>query len=102
MPPKNEAATRRERTVDVFMDSLGSYPQRNTTPHDMRNTGRVVWRRLNRVEYENSVHDLLAIDTPLAEMLPEDGSARGFDTVSEGLRLSASQIEAYLQAADAA
>ncbi len=41
--------------------------------------GRVVLRRLNRVEYENTVRDLLGINVNLKEQLPEDGSADGFD-----------------------
>ncbi len=41
--------------------------------------GRVVLRRLNRVEYENTVRDLLGIHINLKEQLPEDGSADGFD-----------------------
>ena len=45
-------------------------------------------RRMNRVEYENTVHDLLGIDTPLAELLPEDGSVQGFDNVADGLGIS--------------
>ena len=32
--------------------------------------GRVVLRRLNRVEYENTLHDLLAIDVPSAASSP--------------------------------
>lgn len=64
--------------------------------------GRVVLRRLNRVEYENTVHDLLAIDIPLQPYLPEDASSHGFDNVSEGLRLSMLHMEQYLEAADAA
>ena len=100
MPPKKrEQPPASER--EAFMKSLGAL----LGEHDvMRHTatGRVLWRRLNRAEYENTMHDLLAIDTPLIGMLPEDGSARGFDNVSEGLRLSAAQIEAYLLAADKA
>jgi hypothetical protein len=64
--------------------------------------GRVVLRRLNRVEYENTLHDLLAIDLPLQHILPEDASAHGFDNVAEGLRLSMLHMEQYLEAADAA
>jgi mono/diheme cytochrome c family protein len=59
-------------------------------------------RRLNRVEYENTVHDLLGIDTPLAELLPEDGSVQGFDNVADGLGISTVLMERYLEAADAA
>ena len=50
--------------------------------------GRVVLRRLNRVEYENTLHDLLAIDMPLQHFLPEDATTNGFDNVAAGLRLS--------------
>ena len=67
-----------------------------------RTVGRVVLRRLNRVEYENTLHDLLAIDLPLQHYLPEDTSLHGFDNVSEGLRLSSLHLEQYLEAADAA
>ena len=67
-----------------------------------RADGRVVLRRLNRVEYENTVHDLLAIDLPLQHYLPEDASSHGFDNVSEGLQLSMLHMGQFLEAADAA
>ena len=64
--------------------------------------GRAILRRLNRVEYERTVQDLLGISTPLAGLLPADTPMYGFDTVAEGLRLSTLQMERYLDAADAA
>ncbi len=67
-----------------------------------RTEGRVVLRRLNRVEYENTLHDLLAIDVPLQHFLPEDATTNGFDNVALGLRLSMLHMEQYLEAADAA
>src|SRR5208337_4351749 len=60
--------------------------------------GRVVLRRLNRAEYENTLHDLLAIDLPLQHYPPEDASSHGFDNVAEGLRLSMLHMEQYLEA----
>ena len=65
-------------------------------------TGRTILRRLNRVEYERTVQDLLGIRIPLKDILPEDTPLHGFDTVAEGLRLSTLQIEKYLEAADVA
>ncbi|TWU54366.1 Planctomycete cytochrome C [Rubripirellula tenax] len=59
--------------------------------------GRTILRRLNRREFENSLHDLLRIDLPIEHLLPEDGRSQGFDTVAEGLRISAVQIEKYLE-----
>ena len=59
-------------------------------------------RRMNREEYENTVHDLLGIDTPLAELLPEDSEVQGFDNVATGLGISSVLLEKYLDAADVA
>lgn len=59
-------------------------------------------RRLNRVEYEHTVHDLLGTDTVLADLLPEDNSVQGFDNVASGLGISSILLERYLEAADAA
>ncbi len=98
MPPKKEPPPN-ER--DVFLKSLGGFLSEHDAARQARD-GRVVLRRLNRVEYENTIHDLLRIGTPLRDMLPADTAAFGFDNVSEALRLSSSQIEAYLQAADKA
>ena len=64
--------------------------------------GRVVLRRINRLEYEKTLHDLLAIDVPLQHLLPEDATTSGFDNVAAGLRLSMLQMEHYLEAADVA
>jgi mono/diheme cytochrome c family protein len=64
--------------------------------------GRVVFRRLNRVEYENTVRDLLGIDIELQALLPLDGAANGFDNVGEALHVSSFLMEKYLEAADKA
>jgi hypothetical protein len=67
-----------------------------------KDRGRVVLRRLNRVEYERTLQHLLEIDAPLKEFLPEETPTGGFDTVAEGLRISPLHMEKYLEAADAA
>jgi hypothetical protein len=64
--------------------------------------GRAVLRRLNRVEYENTVRDLLAIDIDLKDLLPEDESVDGFDNVGAALTISPVLLERYLETADAA
>ena len=61
--------------------------------------GRVVVRRLNGTEYENTLHDLLGINVPLRELLPEDSSTAGFDNVSAGLDLSGTHFLRYQEAA---
>jgi len=64
--------------------------------------GRVVLRRLNRVEYEHTIRDLLGIEVDLQELLPMDSSAAGFDNVAEALHTSSFLMEKYLEAADKA
>ena len=63
--------------------------------------GRVILRRLNRVEYENTVRDLFAINVSVKELLPEDAISHGFDNVGAALNISPALIERYLEAADA-
>ena len=64
--------------------------------------GRVPFRRLNRVEFERTVQELLGVETPMRHILPNDTPSHGFDTVAEGLRISQLHIEKYLEAVDAA
>ena len=65
-------------------------------------TREVVLRRLNRVEYENTVNDLFGIDARLQAILPEDASADGFDNNGDALAVSTELMQAYLEAAEAA
>lgn len=64
--------------------------------------GRVVLRRLNRVEFENTINDLFGIQLDLQEELPEDGQADGFDNAGAALHTSSFLMERYLEAADKA
>jgi Protein of unknown function (DUF1587)/Protein of unknown function (DUF1595)/Planctomycete cytochrome C len=64
---------------------------------------RTVLRRLTRVEYENTVRDLL--DLPgitLQGELPGDGTAHGFDNNSDALDISHVNLAKYMEAADRA
>ncbi|MCE9605667.1 MAG: DUF1592 domain-containing protein [Planctomycetia bacterium] len=65
--------------------------------------GRTPVRRMTRIEYENTVRDLLALDgIPLQASLPEDGSAHGFDKNSDALDISHVNLSKYVEAADQA
>ena len=64
--------------------------------------GRVVLRRLNRTEYENTINDLLGIKASLKDQLPADGAADGFDNASAVLHTSSFLMEKYLESADTA
>ena len=54
---------------------------------------------MNRVEYKNSIRDLLALDIDPSKFLPSDDSTRGFDNVAGALTLSPALLEGYTAAA---
>jgi mono/diheme cytochrome c family protein len=64
------------------------------------NPGRVTARRLNRTEYNNTIRDLLAVDTHPADDFPQDDAGYGFDNIGDVLSLSPALLEKYLGAAD--
>ncbi len=57
--------------------------------------GEITMRRLNRREYENTIHDLLGVEVD-AKDLPADTSSDGFDTFGSSLFFSSDQFEQYL------
>jgi hypothetical protein len=62
--------------------------------------GRVVIRRLNRTEYDNTIRDLFGVDFRPASRFPEDDTAHGFDTIGSALSVSPLLLEKYMQAAE--
>jgi len=60
----------------------------------------VVLRRLNRLEYENTIEDLFDVRGDYAVGFPEDAARGGFNTNGAALSLSAEQLTQYLHAAD--
>lgn len=100
MPPKKKARPA-QKDLDAATQFLRT--QLYAASLDMQQKkGRVIVRRLNGTEYENTVRDLLGINIPLKEMLPEDNVAAGFDNVSTALDLSANHILLYQDAAEKA
>jgi mono/diheme cytochrome c family protein len=55
--------------------------------------------RMNRTEYANVIHDLLALEIDPAKFLPSDDSTRGFDNIAGALALSPALLEGYTSAA---
>ena len=81
-PPKKVDKLPSAVDRQAFLKSIGGFLVAHDAVRQSAN-GRVILRRLNRTEYENTVHDLLKIDIPLADMLPEDATSNGFDNVAE-------------------
>ncbi|GMU21692.1 MAG: hypothetical protein AMXMBFR13_17820 [Phycisphaerae bacterium] len=62
--------------------------------------GRVTLRRLNRVEYDNTIRDLFAVELNLSHDFPADDSGYGFDNIGDVLSVSPLLMERYLAAAE--
>lgn len=100
MPPAKKPRPDAEKQA-AFLENLEK-PLLAADRADREARGRVQSRRLTRREYEFTLHDLLGIDLPLQEFLPEDQATHGFETVAEGQQLSHFNLAAYLDAADIA
>jgi|APTNR8051073442_1049403.scaffolds.fasta_scaffold00953_10 hypothetical protein len=87
--------------ADVFLAGLQA-PLNAADAADIAMNGRVHSRRLTRTEYEHTLHDLLGIDMPLKDLLPEDRASLGFETVSAGQQQSDHLLARYLDVADLA
>lgn len=62
--------------------------------------GRVVVRRLNRFEYQNTMRDLFDLDIDYVQDFPDEPKSEdGFRNNGSTLQLSATQLEFYLDAA---
>jgi len=106
MPPPKEPRPRAEQVKDFVRQITTRINEAAATHHTDGRTGglvggRVVLRRLNRVEFENTVRDLFDVNVSVKEMLPEDAISSGFDNVGAALNISPVLIERYLEAADA-
>jgi hypothetical protein len=62
--------------------------------------GRVTVRRLNRVEYRNTIRDLVGIDFDTGFEFPPDDTGYGFDNIGDVLTLSPMLLEKYVEAAN--
>lgn len=62
--------------------------------------GRVTVRRLNRLEYDNTVRDLLGVDFHPSDDFPSDDVGYGFDNIGDVLSVPPLLIEKYLNAAE--
>ena len=98
MPPKKEPRPEAE-PMAAFLENLKA-PLLAADRQDKAERGRVQVRRLTRREYEHTLHDLLGVDMPLQELLPEDPVTYGFETVSAGQQLSHYNLGQYLEVAD--
>jgi hypothetical protein len=96
MPPENKdqpSLQQRDDVVRWIDDNIFWMDPAKPDP------GQVTRRRLNRVEYNNTIRDLLYLDTRPADAFPPDDSGYGFDTIGDVLSISPMLMEKYLRAA---
>jgi hypothetical protein len=65
-----------------------------------KDPGRVTMRRLNRVEYNNTIRDLLGVEGNFSENFPSDDVGYGFDNIGDVLSMPPMLMEMYLAAAE--
>ena len=97
MPPRGEP--RPERNA---LDEMATQLERelDAAAAGAPNPGAKPLARLNRTEYTNAVHDLLAFDAQaIAGALPPDAAVGGFDNIAAALSVSPTLLEGYAQAA---
>lgn len=96
MPPSDEAQPPEEVKEEVMQ-----WIKRKAFQLDPDNPdpGRVTLRRLNRVEYRNTIKDLLDYDYDTSVEFPADDTGHGFDNNGDVLTLSPMLLEKYLDAA---
>jgi hypothetical protein len=86
-----------DATYDALVAHLESSLDRTAALHP--NPGRTdTFRRLSRVEYQNAIRDILALDVDVTSLLPKDDASHGFDNVGN-VDLSPTLLERYLAAA---
>ena len=97
MPPAGKP-----RPTDKEVEVLADWIKHDVFGIDPKDPdpGRVTIRRLNRVEYRNTIRDLMGIDFKAEEEFPPDDTGYGFDNIGDVLSVSPLLLEKYFQAAE--
>ena len=89
--PAEDVLARVTASIEAYLADTGY--RRTADP------GRVTARRLNRVEYDNTVRSLLGVHGSPADEFPIDDSGYGFDNIGDVLSVSPLLMEKYVAAA---
>ena len=98
MPPddKPQPSAKEIEEFALLVRAVFEHHDKNAKP----DPGRVTMRRLNRVEYANTLRDLVGADFNPAADFPSDDIGHGFDNIGDVLTLSPVLMEQYLAAAE--
>ncbi|MEX1041097.1 MAG: DUF1592 domain-containing protein [Pirellulaceae bacterium] len=100
MPPPDYNQLDAETTEPLLSD-LSQWINRHQREKYAK-SGRVQGRRLTRRELSRTLHDMLGIDIPLLEFLPEEAKGAEFSTVAEGQSISHFDVDRHLAVVDIA
>ena len=96
MPPREEALPsdedRKNLRTWIKTGPFGIDPA-NPDP------GQLTVQRLNRIEYQNTIYDLMGVNFDTRDAFPPDNTGEGFDNIGEILTLSPMLLEKYFDAA---
>jgi hypothetical protein len=101
MPPKKKGV--RQPTIQEIKATVRWLAKVLLEQEKEKRQTETVLRRLNRLEYRNSMRDLLGLGNlpfDLTEDFPADDQLEGFTNIGDALRLSKGHLDAYLKAAD--
>jgi mono/diheme cytochrome c family protein len=93
----------RKRPAEKELDAVNAWLDAAVFKVDCngpKDPGRVTIRRLNRVEYNNTIRDLIGVDFQPADDFPADDIGYGFDNIGDVLSLPPILLEKYLAAAE--
>ena len=98
MPPEKKPRpnVKEAEAFTALMKAVFDHADKNAKP----DPGRVTMRRLNRLEYRNTIRDLIGVKFDPTEDFPSDDIGHGFDNIGDVLTLSPVLMERYLDAAD--
>ncbi len=98
-PPKEDQPSEEERRqIADWLERVLRETAKEMGPY----AGTVTARRLNRLEYDNTIRDLLGLKMKFSQTFPSDGGGgEGFDNNGETLFLPVILMERYLDAAEA-
>jgi Protein of unknown function (DUF1588)/Protein of unknown function (DUF1587)/Protein of unknown function (DUF1585)/Protein of unknown function (DUF1592)/Protein of unknown function (DUF1595)/Planctomycete cytochrome C len=97
MPPAGEERPNEDECRQIFDWIKSDVFNINLAKPD---PGRVTIRRLNRVEYRNTIRDLMGVDYDTSENFPADDTGYGFDNIGDVLSVSPLLLEKYIKAAE--
>ncbi len=94
MPPEGE-----DQPSDAEKRVLFDWITEHVSGHEQLDPGPGTLRRLNRMEYRNTIRDLMGIEFDTSVEFPPDDSGDGFDNNADALSISPLLAEKYIEAA---